>query len=145
VKVSFLLNDPLIVSRVTLFILSHSMCHYKWGLDWCMDLLTTYTHDLELQALRAPLLISTVHKSSWHPLSLVQPAVSSPAVPWHQLLTMEILQLHMLRSSLHSLQCRTLWNSLSSKSAGYNDGRTAEETQFSCCCVWPPHYQESAA
>jgi hypothetical protein len=35
-----------------------------------MDLLTTYTHDSELQAITAPPLISTIHKSPQHPLSL---------------------------------------------------------------------------
>jgi hypothetical protein len=33
--------------------------------------------------------------------------LSSPAVPWQRLLTVEILQLHALRSSLHSLPYRT--------------------------------------
>jgi hypothetical protein len=36
-----------------------------------------------------------------------QPAVSSAAVPWQRLLTVEILQLHALRFYLHSLPCRT--------------------------------------
>jgi hypothetical protein len=39
-----------------------------------------------------------------------QPPVSSPAVPWQRLLTVEILQLHALRSSCHSRPCRTLVN-----------------------------------
>jgi hypothetical protein len=34
--------------------------------------------------------------------------VSSPAVSWQRLLTLEILQLHTLRSSVHSLLYRTL-------------------------------------
>jgi hypothetical protein len=51
-------------------ILSRSMCDYRRGLDWRMDLLTTYTNDLELQTITAPPLISTTHKSSQHPLSL---------------------------------------------------------------------------
>jgi hypothetical protein len=42
-------------------------------------------------------------KSLQHSLSLFQPAVSSPAVSWQWLLTVEILQLHALRFSLHSL------------------------------------------
>jgi hypothetical protein len=45
--------------------------------------------------------ISTIHKSSQHPLSLFQPAVSSPAVPWQWLLTVEILQLHTLKFCLN--------------------------------------------
>jgi hypothetical protein len=41
-----------------------------------MDFLTTYTHDLELQAITAPLIVCTIHKSPQHPLSISQPAVS---------------------------------------------------------------------
>jgi hypothetical protein len=43
--------------------------------DWILDLLTTYTHDSQLQATTAPQLISTINKSPQHPLSLFQPAV----------------------------------------------------------------------
>jgi hypothetical protein len=55
--------------------ISGKYCHvyvrdYRRGLDWWMDLLTTYTHDSELQAITAPLLISTIHQSPQHPLSL---------------------------------------------------------------------------
>jgi hypothetical protein len=59
--------------------------------------------------------LSTIHKLPQHLLSLFQPDVFSPAIPWQWLLTMEFLQLHALRSSLHSLPCRTQLNSLSSK------------------------------
>jgi hypothetical protein len=71
-----------------------------------MDLLSTYTHSLELQAITRPLLISTIHKSPQH-TSLFQPTVFSPAVPWQLLLTVEIIQLHLFRSFLHSFSCRT--------------------------------------
>jgi hypothetical protein len=70
-----------------------------------MDLLTTYTHDSELQVIRAPPLISTIHKSPQQPPSLLQPAVSSPAVPWQRLLTVEALKLYTLRFYLHRLPC----------------------------------------
>jgi hypothetical protein len=74
-----------------------------------MDLLTTYTHDLELQVITALPLISTIHKSLEHPLSLFQPSVSSPAVPWQRLLIVEIFQFHILTSQppigTHSLTC----------------------------------------
>jgi hypothetical protein len=43
--------------------------------------------------------------------------VSSPAVPWQWLLTVEILRLHALRSDLQSLPCRTLWNKSNSHCA----------------------------
>jgi hypothetical protein len=43
-----------------------------------------YWHNLELQVITAPLLISTIHGSPQHLLSLFQPAVSIPAVPWQR-------------------------------------------------------------
>jgi hypothetical protein len=73
-----------------------------------VDLLTTYTRDFEVQVITAPPLISTNHQSWQYPLSLFQPAMSSPYVPWQRLLTVEILQLHALKFNVHSLKCRTL-------------------------------------
>jgi hypothetical protein len=78
-------------------------CDYRRGLDWWMDLLTSYTHDSELQEIIATPLISAIHKSPQHPLSFFHPAVSSQAVPWQRLLTVAILQLHALRSHIHNL------------------------------------------
>jgi hypothetical protein len=72
-----------------------------------MDLLTTYIHDSKLHAITAPSLISTIHKSPQHPLSLFQPAVSPIAVPWQRLLTVDIFQLHAFRFYLHRLPYRT--------------------------------------
>jgi hypothetical protein len=72
-----------------------------------MDLLTTYTHDSKVQAITAPPLISKIHKSSQRPLSLFQHAVSTPAALWQRLLTLEILQLHARKFSLHRLPYRT--------------------------------------
>jgi hypothetical protein len=74
-----------------------------------MDLLTTYTHDSEPEIIASPPLLSTIHKSPQHPLSLFQPVVSSPTVPWLRLLTVKILQLHAFRSYLHSLPYRTAY------------------------------------
>jgi hypothetical protein len=51
-------------------ILSRSLSDYRRGLDLLLPLLTIYTHDSELQAITAPPLISTTHKSPQHPLSL---------------------------------------------------------------------------
>jgi hypothetical protein len=51
--------------------------------------------------------MSTILKAPQHPLSLFQPAMSSPAVPWKRLPTVEILQLHTLKPSLHRLPYRT--------------------------------------
>jgi hypothetical protein len=77
-----------------------------------MDLLTAYTstHDSEVQVITAPSLISTIHKSTQHSLSLFQPAVSSQDVPCQRLRTVEILQLHALSFDLHRLRCRNLAN-----------------------------------
>jgi hypothetical protein len=92
---------------VLIVLCNQKYCHvlgdYRRGLHSWMDLLATYTHDPELQVITAPLLISTIHKSPRHPLKFLQPAVSSLAVPWQRFLTVEILQLHALRSSLHKL------------------------------------------
>jgi hypothetical protein len=90
---------------------------YRRALDCWMNLLTTYTYDSELQELTTLSLIYTLYKSLQRLPSLLQPAVSSPAIPWQQLLSVEILQLHMLRFYLHSLSCRTLLNSLSKSKA----------------------------
>jgi hypothetical protein len=59
-----------------------------------------YTQHSEPQAITAPSLISTLYKSPQHLLSLFQPAVLKPAVPRQRLLTVEILQVHALRSSI---------------------------------------------
>jgi hypothetical protein len=61
----------------------------------------------ELRASTELLLISTIHNSPQHLLSLFQPAMSSPTVPRQQLLTVEILQLPTLTSFLHQLSYRT--------------------------------------
>jgi hypothetical protein len=50
-------------------------CNCACSMDWCMALLTTYTHHLELQVITAPSLISTLYSSLKNPLSLSQPAV----------------------------------------------------------------------
>jgi hypothetical protein len=39
------------------------VCDYRRGLDWSMYLLTTYTHDSELQVLTTLWLIYTLYKS----------------------------------------------------------------------------------
>jgi hypothetical protein len=69
------------------------ICDDRRDMDWWMDLLTTYTHDLEVQVITVLLLISTIYKSPQHPLSCFQPDSSSPAIPWQWHLTVEILQL----------------------------------------------------
>jgi hypothetical protein len=112
---------------------------YRRGLDWWMHLLSTYTHDSELQAITATSLICTLYKSLQHPLSLFQPAVSSPAAPWQRLLTVEILQLQELRSYLHNIPYRTPstvnWTHCSN-CTGYNiTEQTTQKTRFFYCWV----------
>jgi hypothetical protein len=102
-KLSYPGEDTLYIPTIV----SRSMCDYRRRLYWWIHLLITYTHDLELQTITAPLLISTIYKSPKHPLSLFQPAVSPPAVSWQRLLTVEILQLRALKSSLHRFPYRT--------------------------------------
>jgi hypothetical protein len=68
-------------------------------------------HTTQLQVITAPPLISRIHESPQHSLSLFQPAVSSSAVPCQRLLTVEILQLHALKSSLHRLRTELTWSS----------------------------------
>jgi hypothetical protein len=55
---------------ISLKILSRFWGVTKDCLNWWMDLLTTYTHHSEIQAVTLLLLISTIHKSPQHPLSL---------------------------------------------------------------------------
>jgi hypothetical protein len=79
------------------------VCDYKRGLDWWIDLLTTYTHHSKLQVITALSLISALYKSLAHAKS----SQSSLDVFWQRLLTVEILQLPALRPSCHSRSCRT--------------------------------------
>jgi hypothetical protein len=72
-----------------------------------MDLLITYTHDSEIQAVTTSPLISRIHKSPQYPLSVFKHVLSSPAVPWQRLLKVEILQLHALNSSVNTVPYRT--------------------------------------
>jgi hypothetical protein len=67
-------------------------------LDWMLDLLTTYTHNSELQAIMAPPLISTFHKS---PAKLFPACCALTSRSLAKFLTMQILQLHALKSSLN--------------------------------------------
>jgi hypothetical protein len=46
------------------------VCDSRRGSDWLTDLLTTYTHHLELQVIKALSLICTLYESPQHPLSL---------------------------------------------------------------------------
>jgi hypothetical protein len=45
-------------------------CDYRRGMNWWIDLLTTYTHNSKVKVNTALSLISTLYKSSQHPLSL---------------------------------------------------------------------------
>jgi hypothetical protein len=85
-----------------------------------MDLLTNYTHHSELQVITAPSLIYTLYKSLLQTLSLLQPAVSSLAVPWQRLLTLEILLLPALRSLLSSEYFATEISQFNSAGLGFS-------------------------
>jgi hypothetical protein len=91
---NFACISPLPCALNVLLLSRARLTDYRRGLNWWMDLLTTYTHDSEVQAITA---------LPQHTLNLFRPAVSSPTVPWQQLLTVEIPQLHVLRFDLHSL------------------------------------------
>jgi hypothetical protein len=69
-----------------------------------MDLLTTYTYT-RLGTKSNYSATANLHNSQITTAyaKLFQPALSLPAVPWQQLLTVEILQLHALKLSLHRL------------------------------------------
>jgi hypothetical protein len=56
-----------------------------------MHLLATYTHDWELQVIAAPLLISTVHKSPQHPLSIFPTCCVFMSHPLAMALIVEII------------------------------------------------------
>jgi hypothetical protein len=88
------------------FISSRFRCDYRWGLNWWMNLLTTYAHHSELQVIIVLLLVSTLCRLLAHTMS----PQSSLGISWQRLLTMEILQFPMLRASCHSCPCRTLIN-----------------------------------
>jgi hypothetical protein len=117
-------------------ILWRFMCDYRRGMDWWMNLLTTYTHDSELQAITALSVISTLYKSPQHPLNLFQPAVLSSVVPWQRLLTVQFLQLLALGFYLLSLPCRIqmAWLGRPSCFQDNSSARTTQKTQSRYCC-----------
>jgi hypothetical protein len=82
-------------------------CNCERSLDWILDLFITLAHNSELNLIAVSPLISTFHKTPQHPLSILQLAVSSRAIPWRRLPTVEILQHHTLKFCFHSLPYRT--------------------------------------
>jgi hypothetical protein len=68
-----------------------------WISEWIDHLYTRLGSTSNYSATANP------HNSPQHPLSLFQPAVSSLAVPWQRLLTVEFLLFHALKPSLHRL------------------------------------------
>jgi hypothetical protein len=59
-------NQPIFVKDCFLYtsIVTICVCYYRRGMDWWMDLLTTYTHHSELQVITALSLIPILCKSS---------------------------------------------------------------------------------
>jgi hypothetical protein len=119
-----------------------------------MDLLTTYVHHSELQAIITLSLIYTLYKSLAHAKS----SQSSLDVSWQRLLTVEILQLLALRfliaaarAELNSLNYSAISSQTPLQSSTelptltkldcpscllYNSSaRTTSKTPFFCCCV----------
>jgi hypothetical protein len=84
--------------------LSRFRVWHRRGMDWWMDFLTTYTHHSELRVIKMLSLISTIYNSQQRPLTFFYSLlyVSSPALPWKRLLTVEILQLHALKFCLQT-------------------------------------------
>jgi hypothetical protein len=68
--------DGVSLTEISLYYHDFWCATVRRGMDWILDLLTTYTHHSELQAITALSLISTIHSSPQHPLSLFCPAVS---------------------------------------------------------------------
>jgi hypothetical protein len=66
------------------------MSDYREGVDWILHLLTTYTHDPEIQVI-------TDTANLQNSQITTAPAEPFPAVPWQGLLTVENLQLHALQ------------------------------------------------
>jgi hypothetical protein len=116
---------------------------FKSNLWYCHDVGVTIgwilIGDSEVRVITASSLISTIHKSPQHPLNLFQPPVSKPVVPWQRFLTLEILQLHVLRFYPHSLLCRTLvhWTHLTGSTNFLQDnssvGPHRKHPHFHCC------------
>jgi hypothetical protein len=75
-----------------------------------MDLLTTYTHHSEIQAITALSLISTLYKSPQHPLSHFPACCIFVSRSLSTALKVEILQLHTVRFYHHSIPCRSLFS-----------------------------------
>jgi hypothetical protein len=90
----------------------------------------------ELQTITTLSLIFTIYKSPQHLLSIFQPAVYSPAVPWQRLLTVEMLQLHALTSLLSGEYPATELNSAGLGSSLYSLGADLTENlqQFFYYC-----------
>jgi hypothetical protein len=63
-------SSVLMASQKSAFILLRCRGDRRRGMDWRLDLLSTYTHDSELQVITALSLISTLYKSPKHPLNL---------------------------------------------------------------------------
>jgi hypothetical protein len=66
-----LLDQKILVHINIIYCHDLGVCDYRQGMDWWMDLLTTYIHHLELQVITAISLISILYKSQQHPLNLL--------------------------------------------------------------------------
>jgi hypothetical protein len=122
------------------------MCDYRRGFDWWIDLLTTYTHDSDLQTITAPLLISTIHKSLQHPLSLLPACCVFFSLSLAMASSSEDSspsRVHVLSSQPPVTNSSELSNSsqLKSKSKSHCDWRSVSKSWRlwqlrSCFCEW---------
>jgi hypothetical protein len=107
--------------RLTLYYYLY-VCDCRRGIGWWIDLLTTYTHHSELQVIIAQSLISTLHRSPQHPLSLFPPAVSLQ--PFLRKAS------HALRSYIHSLPCRTQLSTDNFQAGGHFTATSFSQADF---------------
>jgi hypothetical protein len=83
-------------------------------------------------------------RSPQNPRSFFKPAVYSPVVSWQRLLTVEILQLHALRSYLHSLPYSTQLGRPSRLQENHSAWPTQKRHPLYCCkCVFTASFHSN--
>jgi hypothetical protein len=97
-----------------------------------MGLLTTYIHHSELQAIAVPPLISTIHKSPQHPLSLCPACCVFTSRSLETGSNSRNSSTSRLKSFLHSLPSTTQLNQLCPLFITSLHG--SHKTPFFCCC-----------
>jgi hypothetical protein len=80
-------------------------CDYKRDMDWILDLLTAYTHHLDLQVITVAPLISTIYSLLGH----IESSQSSLVVSWQQIYNSLTVTTAHIKSSFHSPTLVTLF------------------------------------